>query len=144
MTATRRRLSASSLNGEEPGSIVVTNHWPDPGTSPRRTRGNSPARTTLDLPVPDPPTTSTSRPAEVVAREPGEDLVDEVVAAEEVGGVGLVEGPQALVRVRERRSSASGSPPVSAATSIGTNSRHRRPAGRRHAAGQDVGDPGPR
>ena len=140
VTATRRRLSASSLNGEEPGSIVVTNHWPDPGTSPRRTRGNSPARTTLDLPVPEPPTTSTSRAAQVVAAEPGEDLVDEVGTAEEVGGVGLVEGPQPLVRVRERL--------VAGGLGAGERGdeqrhelRHRRPAGRRHAAGQDVGNP---
>ena len=58
---------------------------------------------------------------QVVAGEPGEDLVDEVGTAEEVGGVGLVEGPQALVRVRQRPSPA-GSAPVSAATSSGTNS----------------------
>ena len=43
-------------------------------------------------------------------------------AAEEVGGVGLVERPQALVRVRRASVGAGGPAPASAATSIGTNS----------------------
>ncbi len=101
-TATRRRLSASSLNGEEPGSIVVTNHCARPGnvpaTDPRQQPGPHDAglarpRTADDQHEPCP---------QVVAAEPGEDLVDEVGTAEEVGGVGLVERPQPLVRVRER------------------------------------------
>ena len=65
-------------------------------------------------------------------RQPGEDLVDEVGATEEVGGVGLVERPQPLVRV--------GGASVDSgfrAGEGGDEHRHElapsRPADRRHA-----------
>ena len=76
---------------------------------------------------------------QVVAPEAGEDLVDEVGPTEEVGGVGLVERPQPLVGVRPRR--------VGGDVSTGERGdehrdelRHRRPADRRHATGEDVRD----
>ena len=40
--------------------------------------------------------------AEVVPRQPGKHLVDHRLASEEVGGIGLVEGAQALVRIDQR------------------------------------------
>ena len=101
-TATRRRPSASSLNGAPPGSIVVTNHDAEPAISPARTRGSSPARTMLDLPLPEAPTTTMSRPRMIVVTEAIEQLVDDALPAEEVGGVGLVERAEALVRVHRR------------------------------------------
>ena len=63
VTVTRRRLSARAWNGELPGNMVVMNHSSEPATWPRRTRGRTPARTKLDFPVPEPPTTNTNRPS---------------------------------------------------------------------------------
>ena len=55
------RLCASSLYGAPPGSIVATNQRVRPSAPPARSRGSRPARTALDLPVPEAPTRSTSR-----------------------------------------------------------------------------------
>ncbi len=60
-TATRSNAASNSLNGREPGYMSVTSHRSEPGNSPARTRGINPARTRLDLPHPDGPTTPTSR-----------------------------------------------------------------------------------
>ena len=87
------------MNGAPPGSIVVTNHERRTVISPVRTRGSSPARTTLDFPLPDPPDDDDEATAEIVVTETFEQFVDDAVAAEEVGGVGLVERAEPLVRV---------------------------------------------
>ena len=97
-TATRRSDSASSLNGDAPAPWRPRTSAPSLRPHRRRIRGSSPARTRLDLPLPEPPTTRTSRPRGPLG-EPGQDLVDQAVTAEEVLGVGLVERPQRLVGV---------------------------------------------
>ena len=113
-----------------PGNVPATDPRQQPGPHDAGLAGS---RTADDQHEPS---------AQVVAAEPGEDLVDEVGTAEEVGGVGLVERPQPLVRVRERL--------VAGGLGAGERGdehrhelRHRRPAGRRHAAGQDLGDRAP-
>ena len=75
---------------------MVTNH-PGP-TLPERTAGTRPARTTLDFPLPDPPTTSVSRGAASVVIALAE-FVDEVVATVEVRRIRLVERPEPLERI---------------------------------------------
>ena len=42
--------------------MAATNQAAEPPAPPRRTRGSSPARTRLDLPLPEPPTTRINRP----------------------------------------------------------------------------------
>ena len=84
------------LEGEAPGKRSVTSQPPE-GTRPR-SAGTSPAFTTDDLPIPEGPTTATSR----CRRDRRHELVDERGAAVEVGGVALLEGLQALVRVAGR------------------------------------------
>ena len=100
-TATRRRPSASSLNGAPPGSIVVTNHASEPPISPARTRGSRPARDDARLPAAGPGDDDDEAAASVIMTEPFEQLVDDVVAPEEVGRIGLVERAQSLVRVHD-------------------------------------------
>ena len=99
----RRRPAAAPTpaprTDARPGTIVVTNQRSEPATAPPRSAGSRPARTTEDLPEPDGPTTVRNRPSGPGAGELGDEPVDEAVAAEEVGGVGLLERPQALVRV---------------------------------------------
>ena len=77
-TAIVRRLSASSLYGAPPGSMVATNQLSDPVAPPARNRGSRPARTALDLPVPDAPTSSTSR---LLSPEPDNRAVTSSISA---------------------------------------------------------------
>ena len=88
--------------GSAPGTIEVTNQRVEPGTAPGPQRGQQPGPHHRRL--------ARSRRADhgqqptggAGPAEPLDEAVDEALAAEEVGGVGLVEGPQALVGVARR------------------------------------------
>ena len=139
VTATWRSHSASSSNGKAPGSIVVTNHRCDPSTSPRRTRGSTPARTTLDFPLPEPPTTSTRRPGAPSRPQTVDDRLHQVGATEEVFCVGLLERAQPLVGVRW---SSLGDEPLSGdrGDEHGNQLDHRRASHGRRRPGEDIAD----
>ena len=73
-----------------------------PAARRRRARAAGRRAATEDLPLPDGPTIAEQRRAD----EPRDELRDEPLAAEEVLGVGDVEGRQALERAHDRASSS--------------------------------------
>ena len=73
----------------------MTSHDSEPATAPPARAGTSPAFTTDDLPIPDGPTTRSSRSRSSTATISATDAI----STEEVVGVGLLERLQAAVRV---------------------------------------------
>ena len=117
--ATRSSAAASWSNGCRPGIISVTSQDSEPASAPRPSAGTSPALTTDDLPMPDGPTTTSSRSL----FEHRDHLGDGTLATVEVLGVGLLEWLEAAVRVAGRHERSRGS--------VGGEPRSRSPLARR-------------
>ena len=59
--SSRRATPSIAASGSGPGTITAVRHGPSPGSCPLCTSGIRPALTSDDLPLPDAPTTATSR-----------------------------------------------------------------------------------
>ena len=130
-----RRLSASSLYGAPPGSMVATNQAVRAGGPSGAQPGEQAGSNGAGLAGAGRPDQQHQPTPQTVAGQAREYVVDERRATEVVLRVGLVERAQTLVRVARRGASA-GSRAPSAASTCSVSSSTVQPVGRHEQCGQ--------